>query len=418
MKCSLLLHFVAMLFSLSAHAQQWQVFNMDNAGFPSNTVVDVVQDGQGVIWAATDFGLCRYQGGEWTVFQQEPGGLPSNSLSCLAVDSLDRLWVGTVTGGIGIFDGLVWSYMDAGNSPIVTEGVTSIAHDYRGWVWICTELGLHCWTGSEWRLYNDTPESHNGGQLFGNNMASVAVRPDGLVSVATRNAGLVYITEEDLVYYTASSANFPDNSANDIALDSNGDRWLACPSGGLVWHAGPHDDQLWFQYSMNSVGFPNNTMRCVIIGPNNRKYVGTETWGILLFDSPGDWTSLDAQNSGLPDNDVRSLMIDDQGVLWAGTNLGGLARYDPFTSVNDITSEKTPIRIHPNPFNDGISVDLLDMTGDVQWELLDAIGRVVLVGKVQGGREVAIALGEHPSGPYLLRLASQGSVQVRRIVSQ
>lgn len=391
---------------------------MDNAGFPSNTVVDVVQDAQGNIWAATDFGLCRYQGGEWTIYQQEEGGLPSNSLSCLAVDSLDRLWVGTVTAGIGIFDGLVWSYMDAGNSPIVTEGVASIEHDHRGWVWISTEFGLHCWTGSEWRLYNDTPESHNGGQLFGNNMAGVAVRSDGLVSVATRNAGLVYITEDDLIYYTASSANFPDNSANDVALDSNGDRWLACPSGGLVWHAGPHNDQLWFQYSMNSVGFPNNTMRCVVVGPNNRKYVGTETWGILLFDSPSDWTSLDVQNSGLPDNDVRSLMIDDQGVLWAGTNLGGLARYDAFTSVNDVTSDEEPFRIHPNPFTDMISVDLFDITGVVQWEFLDAIGRTVLQGKVEGGREVVIPLGEQPSGPYLLRLASQGSVQVRRIISQ
>jgi diguanylate cyclase (GGDEF)-like protein len=33
----------------------------------------------------------------------------------------------------------------------------------------------------------------------------------------------------------------------------------------------------------------------------------------------------------LPDNFIRSLLIDDRGALWVGTNSGGLSRYDPQT---------------------------------------------------------------------------------------
>ncbi len=398
-------------------AQQWQVFDMDNAGFPSNTVVDVVQDGQGTIWAATDFGLCRYVNGTWTIIQEDQG-LPSNVLSCLAVDSLDRLWVGTVFAGIGIFDGSSWTYMNSSNTPITPEGVASVVHDHRGWVWISTELGLYCWAGDEWRHYYDGPDSYNGAQLFGNNMATVAVRNDGLVSVATRNAGLVYITEDDYLYYTASNANFPDNSANAVALDSNGDRWLACPSGGLIRHAGPHDDQLWFQYNVASMGFPNNTMNCLAIGSDDRKYVGTENWGILLFDSPGAWTSLDSDNSGLPDNDVRSIMIDDQGVIWAGTFLGGLARYDPATSIAEQGSKELPFRIHPNPFVDEVTVDLTAWTGPVEWKLMDALGRSLDTGRLVGGSANVLDLGQRAAGTYFLNLASQEGTQVGRLVVQ
>lgn len=396
-------------------AQQWQVFDMDNAGFPSNTVVDVVQDGQGTIWAATDFGLCRYANSEWTIIQEEENGLPSNVLSCLAVDSLDRLWVGTVFAGIGIFDGTSWSYMNSSNTPIAPEGVASIVHDHRGWVWISTELGLYCWTGTDWRHYNDSPGSYNGAQLFGNNMATVAVRNDGLVSVATRNAGLVYITEEDHLYYTAANANFPDNSANAIALDSNGDRWLACPSGGLIWHAGAHDDQLWFQYNVASMGFPNNTLNCIAIGDDDRKYVGTENWGILLFDGPGAWSSLDTDNSGLPDNDVRSIMLDQQGVIWAGTNLGGLARYDPATSIAPFEGDEPSIRLYPNPFIDQVNVDLSAWSGKVDWKLMDALGRTLAQGWVMAGSTQMLELGPRPPGAYMLELASQESTQVGRL---
>lgn len=407
-----------MLFGPRLYAQQWQIFDMANSGFPSNSVLDVVQDSQGTIWAATDWGLCRYVNGTWSFFQQEEDGLPANSLSCLAVDSLDRIWVGTVSDGIGVFDGSDWTYLNDSNSPIVTEGVSSITHDHRGWVWIGTELGLHCWTGAEWRLYNDTPQSYDGQQLFGNNIGAVTVRADGLVSVATRNAGLVYITEDELIYYTASNSNFPDNSANEIAYDSDGGRWLACPSGGLIRHAGPYNDLLWFQYDGASVGFPNNTLNCIAVASNDVKVVGTETWGLLLFEDPTNWTSLNVQNSGLPDNDVRSVLIDDQGVIWAGTWLGGLARFDPATSVPEQNYGAVELSLFPNPFLDRVNVDLQAFSGPVDWSLVDALGRSVATGTSLGGSMSEMVLGERSPGTYFLQLASQHRSQVGRIIAR
>ncbi len=241
---------------------------------------------------------------------------------------------------------------------------------------------------------------------------------DGLVSVATRNAGLIYITDDDFVYYTASGSNLPDNSSSEIAYDSNGDRWLACPSGGLVRHAGPYDDVLWFQYTAASVGFPNNTLNCLAIGANDIKVVGTETWGLLFFQNPSNWWSLDTQNSGLPDNDVRKVLIDEQGIIWAATALGGLARFDPATSVDEQLASAASLGLYPNPFQDRVNVDLQLFKGAVQWSLVDALGRSVAEGSAFGGESVILELGAQHSGSYFLHLASSERVQVGRLIAR
>ncbi len=386
-----------------AHGQQWEVHNMDNAGFPSNTVVDIAEDGAGVLWAATDWGLCRLENGVWTVIQQQPDGLPSNSLTCLAVDTTDRLWVGTISNGIGVFDGTSWTYLNNTNSPILTEGVRDILHDHRGWVWISTELGLHVFTGTDWFLYDNTAQSHQGYTFFGPNVRSVAVREDGLVAVATLNAGLTYLSETDFIYYTASNSNFPDNSQNAVAFDGNGDRWLACPSGGLIWHSGEHVGGPWFQYNAFTSGFPNNTLLCLAIDTIGHKWVGSETMGVLVFEGPGSWYLLNAANSGLPDDHVRSILVDQEGNIWVGTNTGGLARFVIDTGMETPTAAQP--RVFPNPFHDRIHLDLSDRPGTFTWELNDLLGRTLQRGTMAGGALVPLDLQGLVPGNHLLRLS-------------
>ena len=408
----------ALLVTDTVTAQQWQVFNMDNTGLPSNTVTDMVQDAQGIIWVATDWGLCRFNGQDWTVIQQAPGGLPDNMIRCLALDADDRLWVGTTLAGIAILEGTEWTYLNMANAPLATDEIAGITHDHRGWAWISTELGLHCWTGSEWYLYNDGPDSHDGYQFFGPNVRGVAVREDGLVSIATRNAGLTYIAEDGFVFYTAANSGFPDNSANGIALDANGDRWLATPSSGLIHHAGPYQGGPWFTYSAFTMGFPNSTMNCVTVDATDRKVVGTETWGVLLFRNAGDWTALNQQNSGLPDNDVRSVLVDAEGMLWAGTGTGGVARYDLFAGLSGAARTGSGLHAWPSPTTGELNVDLSTWTEPARWRLYGSAGRLCAEGSVEGGGMWRVSLDEQAPGVYVLQLASQGSAAHVCIVRQ
>ena len=401
---------------VSAQGGSWEVFDISTAGFPSNTVRCLLQDEAGILWAGTDFGLCRYDGSEWTVLQTTNSGLPSNDITCLAVDSLDRLWVGTLFNGIGILEGEEWTYLNSSNGPFALDEINGVTHDHRGWVWISTPLGLACDTGEGWRLYDDSPESHLGFQFFLPNTRAVAVREDGLVSVATVNAGLVYFTEEEFIYYTTFNSFFPDNSTNAIALDSNGDRWLACPSGGLVWHSQDFQGGPWFAYNGFTLGLPDNSMTSVFVDANDQKIVGTQIAGVLLFNDASDWYTLDQENSGLPDNSVLSVLRDRDGVLWAGTATAGLARYAPTVGIASAKGGMESFTAFPNPFQDRLTIRARQGHRVDTWALRDISGRVLMTGTALDDEPVMLDLGSLPNGTYSVMVNSGGMLGILPVV--
>ena len=57
-------------------------------------------------------------------------------------------------------------------------------------------------------------------------------------------------------------------------------------------------------------------------------WAGTNGGLVKLNKTTGEITFYNKANSGLPDNDVRSLAIDGSGNKWIGTYDGGLAKFD------------------------------------------------------------------------------------------
>lgn len=367
--------------SLAAQQGEWEVFDTSTGQLPSNRVGSMLAEPDGTLWFGTDWGLVRLEGEDWTTFQVDDSDIPSNDVSCLALDGDGRLWVGTRFNGIGIWDGTAWSTFEPGEVRIPLEEINSITHDHRGWVWISTPLGLACLTDEGWRVYDDTPESHAGNQFFLPHVKQVAVRTDDLVSVATVNAGLTYFDELDFIYYTTFNSFFPDNSANAIALDANGDRWLACPAGGLVWHAGDFIGGPWFAYNAFTTGLPDNSMTSVFIDDMDTKLVGTQTAGVLVFQDVNDWYALNSTTTDLPDDHVLSVLRSPDGTLWAGMAGGGVARFFPQVGVQ--ARERSPLVVVPQA-DGSIRVEGLEDGEVYAWVLHDALGRAVGTGDVQG----------------------------------
>ncbi len=397
-----------------AWGQGWEVFDMAGSGFPSNRITALAEGADGAIWVGTDWGLVHGLDGAWTIYQQAGSGLPDNSVRCLTMDAQDRLWVGTTNGGIGILDHGQWSVLNTGNSPLVIDEVSHIAHDDLGRTWIATPMGLHRVVNGEWVLYNDTPGSHEGHVLFGPNMAGTSVRSDGLAAVYTRNAGLIYIDGSDVLYYTSFSSNFPDNSGNGLAFDENGDRWLASATAGLIWHFGPYDEPAWMRFDSFTAGLPDNTLTCIVIGPDGRKYLGSETAGVILFDGPGQWTTLDQANSGLPDDRVRCMLRTNGGDFWVGTDNGGLAlRMDPLQVQG---KEATHFSVYPNPVRGPVHINSTKTTQALIWRLFDATGALIASGEEGTATNWTMDMAALVPGLYLLVLGEGRSCSVHRIV--
>ncbi|NOR29422.1 MAG: hypothetical protein GQ540_12940, partial [Lutibacter sp.] len=93
--------FVNYLFqaSLSAQIPGFTQFNNNN-GLPSNTVYDINQDENGLIWIATDYGLSRFDGLTFKNFTISDG-LPDNEVLYLFKDSKKRIWLVGFNGKLG-----------------------------------------------------------------------------------------------------------------------------------------------------------------------------------------------------------------------------------------------------------------------------------------------------------------------------
>lgn len=417
MRARHLLAFILALGLRAAHAQAWQVFNSANAGLPSNTVMDVVIAQDGTVWAATDWGLWRYQAGEWEVFQADNSGLPENTLRCLAIGPDDRLWIGTTLHGAVVYDGQDWEVIGTQNSPLPDDEVNTIHVDQQGWVWLGTVGGLACYTGSEWRIYNSSPSSYNGRILNGDHILSVASRGDGLYALGTLNGGFHFLTDTSVHFLTTFNSGYWDNTQKAVLFDAvSGDRWVATPSAGLLRQFGDWYGGTWFQFTTFNSGLPSNALVDLVQAADGSLWLATQTAGVARRSQAGAYTSFTAANSGLPVNEVNCLALAPDGALWVGLYDGGLARFDPAQALPEAAAP-AGLTIAPT-VNDGSFSALGVALGPAHWEVLDQAGRVLARGMAVAAADGGLRLERLslPPGGYLLRAWQGGMPRIGRFM--
>ncbi|HQV75070.1 MAG: hypothetical protein KBA60_00860 [Flavobacteriales bacterium] len=109
-------------------------------GLPSNVILAVAEDKNGVLWFGADGGLSKYDGANFVNFTTDDG-LCHPRVANLFIDSKDRMWIGT-WGGVCRFDGTTFTPFDL-PVPIVDlpatletqNWVTEIMEDMKGNIW-------------------------------------------------------------------------------------------------------------------------------------------------------------------------------------------------------------------------------------------------------------------------------------------
>jgi ligand-binding sensor domain-containing protein len=401
--------------SLITHAQDWEVYDMDNSPIPSTTVNSLLDDGSGGVWVGTDWGLCHFDGdGLWEVFQTGNSDMPENFIRALAMDAGGSIWVGFQSAGMAKWDGATWTVFNTSNSFIAENEVRDLFVDHRNWVWITTSSGLSVFTGSEWFLYDATDESHDGLILASSSTNCVAVRTDGLVCLGTVNGGLHFLEEDEVFYLNIPNDGFFDNTATDVLFDPvTGDRWVATPSAGVLRQQGPAFGGSWFQWALN-IGFPADGISALSMDDLSQVWVATHAAGIVQMGTDGNWVQFDTGNSGLPDNETRSIAAGADGVVWIGTTYGGLARYQASVGAPELDLDM-PIRVFPNPTTDFVTVVLDQRVQRFDWSILTMDGRTVKAGVV-AGFSAQLELLDLARAPYMIKIGTESSTDLIKVI--
>lgn len=328
-------------------------------GLPSDVILDICEDEDGVLWFATDRGLCRFDGGN---FHTYPG---DHIVTALCEDDRGNLWVGTNSclrvldkesghfsnvvmrrgsGGIRAVhsgsSGDVWAYTSDGvvcritGDARVDEGFQEDSGERRFSVAYADFKGAYL--EGDYR-YCHIYEDHEGNIWIGGRATSVAVIPEGDLSAIrypVRNPdiehfeGSAFVSDgsghtyasDDKGYFSVYDKNedvFRTVMKIPVAVscataDSTGRMWIGGRNGLIRLHPGNETHE--------EIGSWN--VLCLYTDSFGNVWAGTDR-GLLMFPERKD--AIESYNvlNGLSSSSVTALMQDSDGLLWIGTESNG-----------------------------------------------------------------------------------------------
>ncbi|MBK5934790.1 ligand-binding sensor domain-containing protein [Rhodovulum imhoffii] len=298
-------------------------------GLSQSTVSGIAQARDGRIWFATGDGLSIYDGAGFTYIHRQFGndnGLQSNYLSSVFRDSRNRMWVGTMGGGVTVFDtaGQVLAGFQTANSALPSDDVYDFAEDSAGRIWAGTERGVAMFLpeGSSFTVSSATLPDSGGGAL---SVRAVLIDRRGAVLLGTARQGLLRLAIDAgrAEWFTPEQGGLPGRKVNTLFEDSNGGIWIGTEDAGLNFM-----DPVTRAIS-RPVVLPDTDVGAIAEGDDGRLWFGTWAHGLFTYDPVSrrleNHRASIAQPYRLPSDSVIALYAARTGRMWIGTYDQGAA---------------------------------------------------------------------------------------------
>ncbi len=310
-------------------------------GLSNNLVFSVFQDSRGFIWIGTSDGLNKYDGYSFRQFYHDNDdmeSIPHNVVTSICEDKNNAIWIATYGGGISKFDFkknkfknyLSFNELKKGTSIKI---INHIFPDSRGTLWISSKNeGLIRFNPDNNRFTEYKTDPNSSGSISSNKIMSVFEDSNGNIWIATWGSGLCRYREEDDSFYRifqkSISPIFPE-FIHTIIEDPEKNLWLGTKNEGLVKYI--RESGKFKIYGMEQERYVNlidKRVNIIFHDPNNDNliWIGTENGLYIYKISENIFLSYkkSADNSGLSNNFVWSIMRDKSGLLWIGTVGGGI----------------------------------------------------------------------------------------------
>ena len=295
-------------------------------GLISDFVTSLRQDKEGAIWIATDFGVSRYHNGHFTNYSNKDG-LVSNAVRALDCGSDGTMWIGTSKGELyTLIHGKLSKPTFSGPRP--SSGISSLQFDREQALWIATSDGL-------FRLKDGTMVRHTIAEgLSSNRTLLVHESPEGHLWVVT-HTGLDLYERETSTFRNVEQVA----SINAISSDREGNLWIGYYSDGVArFRQGS-----FVTYTARD-GLSDDQVTSLVEDGAGNIWIGTSRGLDLLKD--GKFTTYTIPN--LQTNPrINTLALDRDGNLWAGTNDAVFqVKYDPHCHAGACRVQFVPITTH------------------------------------------------------------------------
>ena len=306
----------------------------------------IITESNGVVWMAMNrggFGYYNRERDEVEYFHNDPSN-PwnlSNTVNAMLVTNEGVVFESTTRRGL---EKLEIINQTIGREELVTENPTALDNEIRGLLYdkakkqllVGNKAGaLHIIKDDGTRtVYTKTDAGKLIGRVYG-----ISKDAEGHYWVASKDNGLFKLTPTEKGYSIVNfrhiegdAASLNDNRAYYCVEDKDGNLWVATYGGGVNLLPKGKNGFLYPKRGMNN--YPINSyqkVRTVAVDKEGKVWAGT-TDGILIMSYKNGKVevrkledSKEHPDEILMSNDIVCLERDSHGMMWVGTNGGGLA---------------------------------------------------------------------------------------------
>lgn len=305
------------LLSVTSVAQQYAYINYNvDEGLAQSQAMVLHQDRKGYLWVGTVSGLSRFDGTDFVNFSKSDG-LLDDQISSMAEDPGGRLYLGCL-GGFSEWDGS--KFRSRYLPPELEEyKVTAINWLYGDRLWLGTD-------GAGYLIYDRSRGTFSEPSLASGSYINW-LSPEEPAFVGSDRG---FFLDDELVAEVLDGISVTD------AVISDGKIYLSTSSQGFFVIG-----EEWHRYTTED-GLVSDRIRHFTLAADGSCWLATRQ-GVNRF-VDGRISSFTEAN-GLPYNNIRDVIQDDEGNLWFASNGQGLFRFtgdtfETFKEGKELISDK------------------------------------------------------------------------------
>ncbi|MCH8330387.1 MAG: histidine kinase [Bacteroidetes bacterium] len=286
-------------------SRDWASFTV-NEGLSSNIIFKITADEKNNLWLGTNGGgLVKFSGQRFTRYTLKAGEEIS-LVSAIVQDKRNRIWFGSFSGLYIMEDEMI--------SPFVISNffrqfsVSSLLEDKKENLWYgIVDYGVFRYNGISFIQYTTSEglvDDHITCMLESNNV----------IWFGSTN-GLSILDNGSFINYNAQNGLKVENIYT-ISGSSDGTHWIGSDEG-LIKATGDPDNLVFRMYTTED-GLPNNRVKSIATSASGIWVATDEGLGFFNGQQFDHVTMVD----GLSSNVVNSVLNDNNGNIWLGTNVG------------------------------------------------------------------------------------------------
>ncbi|SPE51671.1 Histidine kinase [Verrucomicrobia bacterium] len=284
-------------------------------GLPQNFVRALAQTRDGYVWVGSDDGVARFDGSRFVSFGLREG-LNSGPVRTMVGDSEGSLWIGSTAAGLTRWgDG---QFTTVSNLP--SDSILALTEDTLHRLWVGTEAGLALWQDGQLRTLPFADP------FKGKAVTALTADRHGHIWIGVNGTGVFEFDSSRLSRVSDPSVEALLRYPHCLLVDQHDRLWVGAADEFVLYR----EQGRWRTHRIHPhQGRP--FVSALAETPDGIVWAASLGEGLIRF-KEGVAEAVNAR-SGLSDNLVETLLVDQQGVLWAGTH-GGLNRLRAQTVIS------------------------------------------------------------------------------------